>query len=119
MNKFILDENLSRSTKNLLISLGCDVKDVFDLKMAGCADTDILRRAALESRVVITQDLDFGNLLNYPVYYTGVIILRLKDQSPVSVNKTLKSFLAEVSSAVLAKSLCIVSEDRYRIRSFK
>lgn len=116
MIKFLLDENLSRSTKSFLTGLGYDVKNVNDYRMPGCADTDILRRAALENRVVITHDLDFGNLLNYPVYYTGVIILRLSDQTPKATNSVLGSFLKKIERKSLINSLVIVSEDRYRIR---
>jgi len=116
MIKFLLDENLSRSTKLFLIDLGYDVKSAGDYKMLGCADTDILRRAALENRVVITHDLDFGNLLNYPANYTGVIILRTNDQSPSATNSILALFLKKIDHKTLINSLVIVSEDRYRIR---
>lgn len=116
MTRFFLDENISRSTKTFLEKLGHDVKSVADHKMSGNEDVDVLRRAALESRIVITHDLDFGNLVNYPVYYTGVIILRLNDQSPSSTNKVLKSFLSKADHNVLLKSLAIVSENQYRIR---
>jgi predicted nuclease of predicted toxin-antitoxin system len=119
MTKFILDENISKSTKRLLGELGYDVKSVADHKMLGCEDVDVLRRAALEDRVVITQDLDFGNLLNYPVYYTGVIILRLEDQSPKNTNRILGSFLKKIDHKILIKSLAIVSDNRYRIRPLK
>jgi predicted nuclease of predicted toxin-antitoxin system len=116
MTKFLLDENLSRSTKLFLLDLGYDVKSASDYKMLGCADTDILRRAALENRIVITHDLDFGNLLNYPANYTGVIILRLGDQSPKATNSVLGSCLKKLDHKTLINSLIIVSEDRYRIR---
>ena len=116
MVKFLLDENLSRSTKLFLLDLGYDAKSAADYKMLGYADTDILRRAALENRVVITHDLDFGNLLNYPANYTGVIILRIGDQSPAATNSVLSSFLKKADHKTLPNSLVIVSEDRYRIR---
>src|SRR3989338_3709064 len=115
MTKFFLDENISNSTKNLLEELGYDVKSVGDRKMFGCEDVDVLRRAALEDSVVITQDLGFGNLLNYPVYYTGVIILRLENQSPKNTNRVLGSLLKKIDHRILMKSLMIVSENRYRI----
>jgi predicted nuclease of predicted toxin-antitoxin system len=119
MIKFFLDENIAKSTNIFLGKLGYDTKSVAERDMFGCEDVDVLRRAALEDRAVITQDLDFGNLLNYSVYYTGIIILRLEDQSPKCVNKVLGSFLEKIDHKVLMKSLTIVSEDRYRVRKFK
>jgi len=119
MIKFFLDENISNSTQSLLEKRGFGVKSIADYKMFGCEDVDVLRRAALEDRIVITQDLDFGNLLNYPVYYTGVIILRLEDQSPLNTNKVLSAFLKKVNHHILLKSLVIVSESRYRVRPIK
>lgn len=119
MTKFFLDENISKSTKTSLRRLGYDVKNVSDYKMFGCEDVDILRRAALEDRIIITQDLDFGNLFKRLIDYTGVIILRLEDQTPKNCNKILTSFLKKVDRKLLPTSLIIVSENRYRIRSFK
>lgn len=119
MTKFFLDENISKSTKTFLEALGYNVKSVADYEMCGCEDVDILRRAALEDRIVITHDLDFGNLLNYPVYYTGVIILRLDDQTPKNTNGALESFLRKIDHKILLSFLAVVSESRYRLRPLK
>ena len=119
MTRFLLDENISRTTQLFLTALKHDVKSIHDYKMHGCEDVDVLRKASLDNRIVITQDLDFGNLLNHPVYYTGVIILRLEDQTPKKINKTLKPLLKKIDNKTLSKSLVVVSDNRYRIRPLK
>jgi hypothetical protein len=44
MTGFLLDENLSSSTRDFLIGLGYDVKSVADYKMLGCADYNVLKK---------------------------------------------------------------------------
>lgn len=117
--KFLLDENISKSTVDFLVSSGYDVKSVHDLKLTGADDVEILRKAALSSRIIITHDLDFGNLISYPVHYSGVIILRLKDQTPKNTNNVLDKFLKKIDKKILIKSLAIVSEYKFRIRTLE
>ncbi|MFH1617941.1 MAG: DUF5615 family PIN-like protein, partial [Candidatus Margulisiibacteriota bacterium] len=105
MLKFLLDENISRSTFHFLQSMGFDARSVHDYNLAGADDIDILRKAALTSRIIITHDLDFGNLLVTPVHFTGVIILRLKDQTPQNTNKILGKLLKGVEKRKIIDSL--------------
>lgn len=117
--KLLADENISKSTIKYLTSLDFDVKSVHDYKLVGSDDSGILRKAALTSRIIVSHDLDFGNLFVYPVYYSGVIILRLKDQSPENTNRVLKKFFVKVDKSKLLTSLTVISEDKIRIRKLK
>ena len=81
-------------------------------------DSDILAKARAEGRVLLTHDLDFGELLaasegNLP----SVIIFRLRDMRAENVNSHLFGILEKQSSALEKGVVCSVSEGKVRIRA--
>jgi predicted nuclease of predicted toxin-antitoxin system len=58
---------------------------VFDLAMAAGADDQILARAAEEGRVLLTADLDFGEIQARSFGSVSVLILRLRSHASASV----------------------------------
>lgn len=119
MLKFLLNANISHETAELLNSMGYDAKTVAQFGLEESDDIKIAEKAIQERRILITLDLDFGEIF----YFSSkrniwVIILRLRDQTVESVNKNLKRLL---DSKVLEKrefrnSLIIVEEGRIRVR---
>jgi predicted nuclease of predicted toxin-antitoxin system len=59
--KFLADAHISRAMVNYLLGLGHDVLHIAALSPR-MSDSNILKLAAAESRVVITADKDFGEL---------------------------------------------------------
>jgi len=76
---------------------------------------DIARR---ERRIILTHDLDFGE-----IYYAamagevGIIVLRLRHQTVEAVNDVLGRFLKAgvLSEEELQHSLVVLSENTYRV----
>ena len=56
-------------------------------------DEEVYNLALRERRIIITFDLDFGEIYHFSKNKIGVIILRLEDQTVESVNKVLEKFL--------------------------
>ena len=65
--KFLTDENISRSLVSALRKKDCDVKDIKEEKLFGISDIEVINKAKEDERVILTQDKNFGNLLNYPL----------------------------------------------------
>jgi len=57
--KFLLDMGLAQSTAVFLRDQGYDAVH-YARKVAAFADEEIIEKARLEERVIITHDLDFG-----------------------------------------------------------
>lgn len=93
MAKFLLDANLSHETAKFLRHLGFDVQSVSEEGLGGILNVQVARLAYTRKRVLITFDLDFGEMYHFGKFRGGVIILRLRDQTVESVNKILASFL--------------------------
>jgi len=74
-------------------------------------------RAAADARSIITFDLDFGDILALGVLdRPSVVILRVSDERPDSVNARLASVLSECREALESGALVLVEDERYRVR---
>jgi predicted nuclease of predicted toxin-antitoxin system len=76
-------------------------------------DPDIVAKAAQEQRVVLTFDLDFGDILAVARTETpSVIIFRLRNQTPAAVNPRLFRVISECESELaLARSSSLRTRD--------
>lgn len=118
MAAFLVDENISPETAEFLERLGHSCHSILRDGPRGLSDRQIAKFAQERGLVIITHDMDFGQ-----IYYfaerggIGVIVLRLKAQTIESVNEVLARFLAAevVKAEMLAKSLVIVTERSFRI----
>mgnify|MGYP001609597236 CR=1 FL=1 len=119
MIKFLLDENISHETADFLKSMGYDAKSVAHFGLGGTLDEEIAKKAAATKRMLITLDLDFGEIFYFGTHQKlGVIVLRLKHQTVEKVNEALYQLL---KSGILERngmegSLIIIGANRIRIR---
>jgi predicted nuclease of predicted toxin-antitoxin system len=117
MMRFKIDENLHEDVAGLLRTHGHDAQTVFDEGLRGHADPEIAAAALREGRVLVTLDLDFGNIREYPPErYRGLIVLRVVDQSRRHVARVMERVVAALDSASLDGHLWVVSEGGMRIR---
>ena len=116
---FLVDANLPRSLVALLRSLGHQVEFARDIGLAAAPDRDIAVRARLTGAVLMTRDLDFANIQQYPPEnYPGVVVLRLpEDATARAIAAVVERFVREPKFlAALSGRLAIVEADRVRFR---
>ena len=96
MIKFLLDANLSPQTSRYLIKLGFDSKSITAEKLGHIKDPEVVKIAKKEKRIIITFDLDFGEIYHQKESSNvGIIVLRLDNQTPENVNSVLGQFLSK------------------------
>lgn len=118
MLKLLLNANLSHLTKEFLKkTFGYDVITTQDVELSQAKDQQVVAFAQKEGRIIITLDLDFGE-----IYFLsnskglGVIVLRLETQTVEAVNKVLEQFFRSGVIEKYPHSLIIVDGKRYRVR---
>lgn len=80
-------------------------------------DTDVIALAQELDAVLLTIDLDFSNILNYPpADYGGIMVMRYRIVDEAEVDKTLETALSDLYRDDLRGALVIISPGRYRIR---
>ena len=109
---------VSMSTVLSLREAGHDAIHLRDEGLLRMEDSDILDKARLENRVVLTFDLDFGDLLAASgEKLPSVIIFRLRNQTPSSVRPRLFEILSECESDLNAGAVFVVEEIRRQCHS--
>ena len=110
----------TRATGILLKELGHEATDVRDAGMRDAADDTIAAYARRNRLVLITRDLDFADIRNYPPsLYEGILVLKLReDATAAQVVKVLRTFVSRDDWLThLKKRLAILEDWRVRFRS--
>lgn len=111
--RFLVDESTGPAVARWLQSQGHDIFSVYE-HAPGTADDEIIHKAFVESRILITNDKDFGE----KVYreqrpHRGVILLRLDDErAPIKIE--IMGRLLEQYAEELADNYVVVTETRVR-----
>jgi predicted nuclease of predicted toxin-antitoxin system len=95
MIKFLIDEDIPRTTAKVLRDRGYEVVDVRDCGLRGEVDAEVFKFAQKENAVLLTGDLGFGNLLRFPVgKHSGVVIAHFPNEISTSElnNQIIKAF---------------------------
>ena len=115
--KFLADECLGLPTISLLRNLGYSVVSAREAGLGGKPDIEILKWAIKEERTLVTEDMDFGNIILYPPkLHQGVILLRLRHNLEEKIHGILANLLKELKPKDFKKTLIIVDADKYRLR---
>ena len=119
MLRFLLNANISPETVDFLNSLGYDAKAVAQFNLQKAEDIEIAEKAVEENRILVTLDLDFGEIFYFSIKEKiWVIVLKLRDQTVESVNKNLEWLLGTkiLEKKEFQNTLMIVEEGRVKIR---
>jgi predicted nuclease of predicted toxin-antitoxin system len=118
MPRFLIDEDMPRSTTKLLKDKGFDVLDVRDCGLRGKSDEEIFRFAQEEKIVILTGDMGFGNLLRFPVgSHSGIVIAHFPNEISTSeLNRQLDLDFDNLDESDFRGNLIILEPGRMRIR---
>ena len=116
--RFLIDADCPRSIGSTLRGSGHDVTDIRDIDPAA-PDHVIYALIRRESYILVTRDMDFSNILRYPVGKNfGIILLRLHLMPVEEIIRIIQNVFARLSQDDLLGSLTVVRRDRIRIHKF-
>ena len=118
MKAFLIDEDLPRSLVRALSDAGMEAIHVIDAGLRGRSDSDVLAEANRSRRTLLTADLDFSNLLQYPLgTHAGIVIARFPNETPVgTLNAAVVAALYSLADDEVAGCLVIIEPGRVRLR---
>lgn len=117
MMKFLADMGISPHTVAFLLQKGYDAIHLMDQGLNQIPDVDIFEKARQESRIILTHDLDFADILaatKAPL--PSVIIFRLRNMTPPNVNQYLQNILSQHEADLTDGSVISVTEGHIRRR---
>jgi len=115
--KLKLDENLSRHLKLVFAGLGYDVKTAAEENLLSQPDTAVALAAKTESRLLLTLDLEFGDLRKYPPgNHPGIVLFRPRTFGPLAVSELVRGFVAGADLRDFEGCVVVVEPSRVRVR---
>lgn len=115
--KFLADMGVSLSAVQALRAAEHDALHLSEQGLQRLSDSEILEKAQQEGRVILTFDLDFGDLLAASQQaLPSTIIFRLQNATPGLVIQKLLIVLAECRESLAEGAIVLVEDSRYRLR---
>ena len=115
--RFLGDMGISPKTIEFLRREGYDAVHLHQEVLDRLPDAEILVKARQEDRILLTHDLDFGELMAASgALLPNVIIFRLKNMRPEQVNRVLRVIIADYTAALHTGCILSVTEQRVRVR---
>lgn len=112
--RFLADESCDFAVVRALRGAGHDVVAVGDVK-PGAPDEAVISLAVRESRILLTEDKDFGQLVfASAVESAGVVFIRFPARARQAMTRTVAK-LVEASAEKIAGRFVVVQPGRIRI----
>jgi len=113
----LLDHCVPRHYLRLLGEWGYTATLVTDHIPADSTDPNVIALVQTLDAVLLTVDLDFANVLDYPPKdYAGIIVVRYAVEDESTLDETLKQALTDLYRDDLRGALVIIASTRYRVR---
>jgi len=111
-----LDENLPLRLKAILEGLGHDVHSVQQENLTGALDLRIWNSAQKESRLFVTQDMDFSDLRKFmPGTHCGILLVRLHTPSWKRLVKRIVEIFETEDVSGWSGCFVVVTEAKVRV----
>jgi len=108
---------ISPDTVKFLRDLGYEAAHLHEEDLDRLPDSDILRKARREGYVLLTSDLDFGELLAHSgEALASVVIFRLSNMRPESINQHLAEVIERFGTDLERGVIASVTDRRIRVR---
>lgn len=115
--KVKLDENLPLRLASVLTELGHDAHTVREERLTGHADAVIWEAAQKESRLLVTQDLDFSDLRKFaPGSHYGILLVRLHSPSRANLIERITEIFQKEDVVHWAGCFIVATERKIRAR---
>jgi len=118
MARFLIDEDLPRSLAEALRRPGLDARDVRDVGLRGHSDEAIFEFAVAQAMVVVTADVDFGNVLRFPQdRHHGIVVARFPNETPIAeLNAAVVAAIESLRTSDLEGAVVVIEPMRIRVR---
>lgn len=115
--RFLLDECVSARLSGLLRDAGHDAVHAQEQELLGAADDVVMATALAESRVLVSMDTDFGELLaKSNASLPSVILFRRVGRTADEQAAVLLLNLADIADDLEAGAIAVITNAQIRLR---
>jgi predicted nuclease of predicted toxin-antitoxin system len=115
--RFLADMGVSPKAVEWLRAAGHDAVHLRDEGLHRLPDDAVFAKARAENRIVLTFDLDFGEIVALNAgSVVSVVVFRVQDSRTERVIERLADVLEQSSEALQSGSIIVVEDARHRVR---
>jgi predicted nuclease of predicted toxin-antitoxin system len=115
--RFLLDECVSARLTGLLVDAGHDCVHVQDRELRGAVDEDVMAAAVAESRVLVSMDTDFGELLaTSNARLPSVVLFRRVGRTAEEQAAVLLLNLPDIIDDLESGAIAVITDSQIRLR---
>jgi predicted nuclease of predicted toxin-antitoxin system len=115
--RFLLNLNVPRGLGTRLGGLGHECRHAGDIGMAQASDVEIVEEARRREEVIVTHDLDYGQLLAFSGEPApSVILLRLHNVHPDNLLDRISRAWPEIEGPLSGGAIVVLEDATHRIR---
>ena len=115
--RFLLNMNVSRRLGRSLKARGHECRHAADIGMAAATDREIAEESRKSGETIITEDLDYGDLLAFAGESSpSVIIFRLQRAHPDRMLRRIVSAWSEMEGPLRDGAIVLIEDAAIRIR---
>jgi predicted nuclease of predicted toxin-antitoxin system len=115
--RFLLDMGIAHSVSAWLKNQGHDAIHLNDEDLYKLPDISIIKKAIKEKRIILTTDMDFGQLLAFnKSYKASVIQFRTSTFTPTNIRNKLELLFEEFSNQLEGDFIITIEDYRTRFR---
>lgn len=115
--RFLADMGVDQRIVQWLRMLGYDAVHLSEEGLHRLPDSDVFAKAIAEKRIVLTFDLDFGEILAHAgAAVVSVVLFRLNNTRTDFVQQRLAAVLASDAPALQQGAIIVVEDGRHRVR---
>ena len=115
--RFLADMGVSPRIVEWLRASGHDAVHLREQGLHRLPDPDVFTKASVERRILLTFDLDFGEIVALSANrLVSVVVFRLRDTRTPRVLERLQQVLAVSADALSEGAVVVVEDSRHRVR---
>jgi predicted nuclease of predicted toxin-antitoxin system len=115
--RFLADMGVDQRVVDWLRAQGHDAVHLREQGLQRLPDADVFAKAIAEGRIILTFDLDFGEILALSGgTVVSVILFRLNNTRTPFVQQRLAAVLAAAADALAKGAIIVVEDGRHRVR---
>jgi len=115
--RFLADMGVAQRIVQWLRDQGHNAVHLRELNLQCLSNGEIFKKARSENRILLTFDLDFGEIVALSgASSVSVIVFRLHNTRTQNVMNRLKKVLEDSSQALTRGAIVVVQENRHRVR---
>lgn len=115
--RFLVDACVDVRVREWLETQGHEARHLRDEELQKLPDGDVFAKADTERRVIVTIDLDFGEILSLSHgRIVSTIVFRVRDTRATSLIARLASVLPSATPHLARGAIVIIEPTRFRVR---